>query len=241
MGRKRRRDGPGRIFHITARVNWRVWHLLEEKARRLLARLIREQALAFDVAVLAYVFMANHFHLVTVSPEPKLYRAHTSRRTACRHRQPFPRGHQNASVVSQFMREVRRTMSKLRQHDLGLTGKFWEGDYDARLVESPESLLVRIAYDHRNPVKAGIVERPEDYLWSSARTWRSGEPGPIPLSLDSKPLGLGREELVESVLRFEGWEDLDEFMPTLIEDGIEWDSEFGHQAILEFLERHGEK
>ena len=129
-------------------------------------------------------------------------------------------------------------MSNLRQRDLGLSGKFWEGDYDARPVESPESLLIRIAYDHRNPVKVGIVERPEDYFWSSARSWHSGDPGPVPLCLDAKPLGLGREDLLESVLRFEGWEDLDEFLPTLVEDGIEWDSERGHQAILRYIERH---
>jgi hypothetical protein len=133
------------------------------------------------------------------------------------------------------MREIRRRLSKLRQSDLGLSGRFWEDDYDARPVRSKESLLVRIAYDHRNPVKAGIVDRAEQYVWSSARSWRFGEEGPIPIALDAQPLGLSREELVRQVLRFERWSDLDEFVPSLERDGIDWSSEDGHEAVLKFL------
>jgi hypothetical protein len=225
-------------MHLTAPVNWHFWHLDDERARGQLARVIQEESAAFDVALLAYALMANHFHLVTMSPDAEQYRKHTSRRTPGRHFRPWPKGHQNASVISQFMREVRRKVSKLRHRDLQLSGRFWEGDYDSRPVGWPESLIARIAYDHRNPVKAKIVERAEDYYWSSARSWRFGERGPIPIDLDARPLGLSREELVEQVLHFERCKELDDCLGGLARDGVAWNSDEALRLIREFMASH---
>jgi REP element-mobilizing transposase RayT len=200
----RRADGPDRIFHITSRVNWQVWHLDEHAPKALLAELIREAAERFGVTILAGVLMSNHIHLVVQSPPPALYRRLTGRVTSCRHFRAWPDGHANASVLSQFMRRIRHCMSIRRQSELDLTGRFWDSPFHATPVIDPLSLAVRIAYDHRNPVKANMVQDPEDYEWSSAAEWATGTKGRIPIWLDGTlPFGLSKAELRELVFRYQ--------------------------------------
>ena len=203
-------DGPGLLHHVTARVNWRAWHLDDDRAKELLAQLIQEAAHMFGIEVYGAVLMSNHLHLSVRSPPEALYRHHTSRRTSNRHYRPWPRGHQKSTVLAQFMRFIRQRMSVRRQKELGLSGRFWEGRYDARPIEDRTSLIVRIAYDHRNPVVAGMVRRPEQYRWSTARTWQSGEVTPFPLRIHQPvPFGLTFDELRDAVLRHQNDERLD--------------------------------
>jgi len=48
-------------------------------------------------------------------------------------------------------------------------GPFWQGRYKAKLVEEPEYLRQLILYIHLNPVVAGIVRKPEEFVWSGHR------------------------------------------------------------------------
>lgn len=204
MGRVQHPDGPDRLFHVTARVNWRAFHLDDDRAKRLLARLLAENAERFCVAVWAWVLMDNHFHSVVQSPPARTYRQLTGRRTVNRHFRPWPAGHENSTVVGQFMRELRRTASVLRQTELELSGRFWEGAYDARRIESAADLAVRIAYDHRNPLKAGLVSECEAYEWSSASWWTAGDEGLVPLRLPTPlPFDLNVDSLREDIQRLQ--------------------------------------
>jgi len=205
-----RRDGPGFVHHITARVNWRAWLLEEDQTKRGLSQLIRDAAVKFDVEVFAAVLMSNHVHIVVRSPPEPTYTGLTSRRTSNRHTRPWPAGHQKATVIAQFMRHIRHRMSLLRQRELGLSGRFWEGDYDAKPITDAKSLAVRIAYDHRNPVQAKVVHRPEEYPWSTAATWLDGLDGPLPVTLHRPlPFELTIEGLRAEVLRLQSDTRLD--------------------------------
>jgi putative transposase len=61
--------------------------------------------------------------------------------------------------------------------------KVWEDDYDAKDVVSPEFLRQKMTYLHNNPCQPhwNLAERPEDYIWSSARFYLLEEPAIIPL------------------------------------------------------------
>ena len=205
-----RDDGPNAVFHLTARVNWRRWHIDDDATKAILAELLREAAESFGVEILAWVFMSNHLHLVVQSPRPGLYAQLTSRVTASRHVRPWNNGHLRCSVLAQFMRRLRHRMSIHRQRELGVTGHFWESTYDARRIQNGLSLALRIAYDHCNPVKAGIAARPEDYRWSSARQWATGEEGPVRVSFGNPvPFDLDPESLRRDVLQLQRRTDAD--------------------------------
>jgi REP element-mobilizing transposase RayT len=209
MSKPNAKDGPGHVSHITGRVNWQVWHLNADRAKDRLAALIDEVAQEFHVSVFAFVLMSNHFHLVVQSPPDREFARLTSRRTSCGHLRPWPKGHQLASVRAQFMHRVRSRMSRERQELIGVRGRFWDGQYDARTVDSATSFAIRIAYDHRNPVKAKMVAAPEDYRWSSARTWSRGEDSGIKLALDSLPFAADPAELHRVILEYQGSASLD--------------------------------
>lgn len=62
------------------------------------------------------------------------------------------------------------------------TNQVWQYNNHAEEVYSPKFTLSKIRYIHNNPVEAGLVSRPEDYLFSSAQDY-SGQAGPVKVSL----------------------------------------------------------
>ncbi len=58
--------------------------------------------------------------------------------------------------------------------------QFWQQDNQPIQLETVEFTLIKLSYLHNNPVKAGIVEKPEDYLLSSAKDYSGGK-GLLPI------------------------------------------------------------
>jgi putative transposase len=57
---------------------------------------------------------------------------------------------------------------------------FWQsgGGFDRNVIE-PKTLMKRIDYVHMNPVSRGLVQRPEEWFWSSAKCYLEGGKPPI--------------------------------------------------------------
>jgi putative transposase len=51
------------------------------------------------------------------------------------------------------------------------TNQFWRQDNQPQELYSPKFFFQKLSYIHNNPVVAGIVEKPEHYLYSSARDY----------------------------------------------------------------------
>ncbi|MBI3695203.1 MAG: transposase [Acidobacteria bacterium] len=98
----------------------------------------------------AFVVMPNHVHLLIT---PLL---------------PVPR----------LLQSLKGATGRRANQFLRVTGKaFWqEESYDHRVRDETEFRRVR-AYVEENPVRAGLVQRPEDYLWSSASPVYATGPG----------------------------------------------------------------
>jgi putative transposase len=84
-------------------------------------------------------------------------------------------------LLAQFVKAVKQVTSrKLR----GQREKFWqEGYYDSNVRGDRDRTAV-IRYIHRNPVKRGLVEKPEDWLWSSYRHYSTGTKGAVEIESD---------------------------------------------------------
>jgi putative transposase len=94
-----------------------------------------------------YVVMPEHVHLLVNEPE---------RDTLARAMQSLKQG-------------VARRLA-LRAED-----SFWQARYYDFNVWSERKFVEKLRYIHRNPVKRGLVPRPEDWLWSSFRHYATGE------------------------------------------------------------------
>lgn len=80
--------------------------------------------------------------------------------------------------LSEFMKSFKQRITNYMNKRLKRRGTFWEGRYKSVLVEGSElALLTVAAYIDLNPVRAGLVKRPEDYRWCGYAEALSGTRG----------------------------------------------------------------
>ena len=141
MARQPRLTVPGYPHHIILRGNNRQAIVLDDADRRRLLDGLGEQAALAQVAVNAYVLMSNHLHLL-LTPE-------------------------TAEGIPRLMQALGRNYVQAFNRRHARTGTLWEGRYRSTLIEAERYLLACMAYIDLNPVRAGMVARPQDYPWSS--------------------------------------------------------------------------
>ena len=122
-----------------------------------------------DFKLLGYVVMPDHVHLIlwpfgpaTVSEIMRDYKKFTSTRIT---RQA--KVEQIEAWTSAFGRAGKETG---RSHN-----KVWQDSYWDVNIYSERLLRQKLNYLHRNPVRAGLAEKPEDYVYSSYRNYVLGE------------------------------------------------------------------
>jgi putative transposase len=158
MPRSARLVVPGLPHHVTQRGNQRQQTFFSDSDCRLYLRLLSRWCASSGTAVWAWCLMPNHVHLVLVpSSEDGLAAALGP-----------AHGHYSSLVNA---REDR-------------TGHLWQGRFGSFVMDEAH-LLACARYVELNPVRAGLVRRPEDWLWSSARVHLGGRPDGL---VDAAPL-----------------------------------------------------
>ena len=123
----------------------------------------------------AYGLMSDHFHIIT---DGKRSPSDTVR---------YLNG-VTAKRILDYLKENEFTSSllKLRQEvkERGYKHSVWEHHSDKFLLTSEDMFMQKVDYIHNNPVKDGLLESPEDYLYSSARIWKRRPLENEPLEMD---------------------------------------------------------
>ena len=78
-----------------------------------------------------------------------------------------------AKVMQSLKQSVARTLA-LRAAD-----PFWQARYYDFNLWGERKFVEKLRYIHRNPVQRGLVERPEDWTWSSFRHYMNGAEGVV--------------------------------------------------------------
>jgi len=141
MARLPRLDVPGIPQHVVQRGNDRQPCFAADDDYLQYRQELGEAARRFGCAVHAYVLMTNHVHILVT---------------------PSERG-----AVSRMMQEIGRRYVAGFNARYQRTGTLWEGRFKAGLVDSEGYVLACYRYIELNPVRAGMVESPGDYRWSS--------------------------------------------------------------------------
>ncbi|MCS6764185.1 MAG: transposase [Candidatus Protistobacter heckmanni] len=143
---------PGYPAHLVARGNNRQTVFLGDQDRGHYLEWLRDAAREYEVAVHAYVLMENQVDLlVTLRTFEVLSRAMQS--VARRHTQYFNRVHDRS-------------------------GTLWEWRLKLGLIEPGPWLLACSRLIELKPVRAGLVQNPADYAWSSYPTMPACTPNP---------------------------------------------------------------
>ena len=143
MARLPRFSLPGQPQHVIQRGNNRDIIFVDNSDYHFYLEKLYDTCLRFGCNVHAYVLMTNHAHLLLTPITEK--------------------------AISQVMQSLGRYYVQYFNYRYQRTGTLWEGRYKASLVSSDEYLLTCYRYIELNPVRAGIVSKPQDYRWSSYR------------------------------------------------------------------------
>ena len=141
MPRRARNYFPGLPYHLVQRGNNKDACFLEPENYEFYLELWQSASSRYGVAVHAWCLMTNHIHfLATPSTETSL---------------------------SNTMKVVGSRYAQYINAKYGRTGTLWEGRHRSSLVQSERYLLTCMRYIELNPVRAGMVRRPEEYCWST--------------------------------------------------------------------------
>lgn len=153
MARKPRFNLPGVPQHVIQRGNNREPCFYGDGDYQRYLGDLREAADRNDCRLHAYVLMTNHVHLL-MTPMAE-------------------------HGVTHLMQDLGRKYVRYINHNYQRTGTLWEGRYKSSLIDSEAYLLVCMRYIELNPVRAGMVQHPGEYRWSSYNGNGYGKPNPL--------------------------------------------------------------
>lgn len=141
MPRQPRLELPGYPHHVVQRGVNRATVYFDADCRLAYLSLLRHYAGIYRVSVHAWCLMTNHVHLL-VTPERE-------------------------GGLGKLMQNLNRDYAQRVNHRFERTGALWAGRYRSNIVDTDRYLFACMSYIEFNPVRAGMVAQPGDWLWSS--------------------------------------------------------------------------
>ena len=120
---------------------------------KLLLDVIRENRSKQRLQVHEFVFMRDHIHLI-LTPSPLV-------------------------SLEKTMQFIKGGFSYRAKKEMSFHGEIWQKGYDEHRIRDAGAYARHVEYIWMNPVKAGSVERPKEYLYSSARLRTEVDLAPI--------------------------------------------------------------
>ena len=142
MGRSPRLFVPGLAHHIVQRGHNRNAVFVEDADYSFYLDNLIEWKTHYDVGVYAYCLMTNHVHLILV---------------------PRNEGDSISRLMRRLSARQGRRVNRLEER----IGTLWSGRFKSSVIDTDNYLLACLRYVELNPVRAGMVNQPADYRWSS--------------------------------------------------------------------------
>lgn len=149
MPRRARVLLPGVPLHLIQRGNNRAACFYSEADHLFYLQCLTEQADKYDCAVHALCLMTNHVHLLLTPGKPESV------------------GLMMKGLGQRYVQYVNRTYRR--------SGTLWEGRFRSCLLQEEDYVMACYRYIELNPVRAGMVEHPGEYRWSSYRVNAQGD------------------------------------------------------------------
>ena len=134
------------LHFVTFTCYHRHAYLADPGTRDLFEEMLEQTRRLYRFYVSGYVVMPDHVHLLLSEPERRLL-----------------------SVAIQALKQSVARRQKL------VTPPFWQPRYYDRNIWSATEMQEKLHYIHANPVRQGLVVKPEDWPWSSFRHHATGE------------------------------------------------------------------
>ena len=161
MPRTARASLGGLTYHVLNRGNARAQVFHKPEDYQAFLDMMVQATIRIPMRILAYCLMPNHFHLAL-----------------------WPHLDHDLSRWMHWLltTHVRRYLRHYRS-----SGHVWQGRFKAFPIQEDEHLLVVLRYVERNPLRAGLVQRAEDWEWSILRWLATPERSPVRLEPGTIP------------------------------------------------------
>jgi REP element-mobilizing transposase RayT len=146
MSRPLRIEFPNAWYHILNRGRRKELIFTDKKDYYRFIDLLQDTSEQWNLRIAAYCLMPNHYHLLVQTPDAN---------------------------ISRCMRHIDGVYTQRFNRHHECDGSLFRGRYKSILVDADRYLLQLVRYIHYNPLKAGLTDRIDRYLWSSHRGYLS--------------------------------------------------------------------
>jgi len=157
----RRYYGTGELHYITCSCYQRKPWLDTPERRDLFLEILEEVRQQHRFVVLGYAVMPEHFHLLMSEPQI---------------------GTPSTAMQSVKQRYAQRVIPRRRRRDRSSKEEpmpIWQPRFYDFNLWTERKRIEKLRYVHRNPVKRGLVQEPEQWRWSSFRYYKNGDVVPV--------------------------------------------------------------
>lgn len=186
MGRVQRRYSASGCYHIMLRGNERKKIFLDDGDHQRFLDILLKKKTETQLLIYAYCLMDNHIHLVLRDDQNEL---------------------------STIMKGIATSYAMFFNAKYNRVGHVFQDRFKSEPVEDERYLMAVIRYVHNNPVKAKIVEIPDQYEWSSYRSYVSpGETTIVEVRYILGMIGGNLNEAIQEFKRFSNKHDQVEYI-----------------------------
>ena len=159
--------------HVTQRGNYRqnVFENINDYQKY--SYLVAEYAIKYQVEIIAYCLMQNHVHFIVI---------------------PFAQ-----DGLARLFNTAHMRYSQYKNRQKGKKGHLWQGRFYSSVLDG-SYLLHAMRYVEQNPMRAGLVKKANEYVWSSARQH-------LGLEKDSIIKTTGNEKITQMVGAKTDWQE----------------------------------
>jgi len=130
------------IYFVTSKTRGNRRFFSDKRNSRILLNCIDNFRKKGRYPLLAFVIMPDHLHIMLK-----------------------PNGNEN---ISKIMHSIKRGSSRLINQMWSRKGPIWQRSFYERIIRDEKEFWEKVNYVYNNPLRAGLVESPEDYPYSSA-------------------------------------------------------------------------
>lgn len=152
MSRPLRIEFEGAFYHVTSRGNERKRIFFTPRDYEKFKEYVAEAERKYQFILHCYVLMTNHYHMLIETP------------------------HKNLHKIMQYLNSSYSTYVNTKRQRCG---HLFQGRYKAIIIDKNSYFVELSRYMHLNPVRAKMVEKPEDYAYSSYSEFIKGGNDPI--------------------------------------------------------------
>ncbi len=159
MPRTARIIDPEGVYHVICRGNNKAMIFRDDRDWIVYKNIVARCKATLPFKLMHYVLMGNHVHLIL--------------------------GLDQRAPLSKIMKRISQEYAQYHARRYGFIGHLWQDRYKSLLVAKDSYLLTCGIYIELNPVRAGIVQTPAEYRWSSYGYYALGKKDDL---IDEDPL-----------------------------------------------------